>query len=86
MISICNHLYLIIIVCTFFVLMEKYFLMNGYLPCLCSCHKECLRQDLIRQGYYVKTLKQVSKKVFDRKVKQFLKTYKHSKITITEFN
>lgn len=60
--------------------------MNGYLPCLCSCHKECLKQDLIRKGYNVISLEQVSKKVFDRKVKKYLKQYTHSKLIITNYN
>lgn len=65
--------------------MEKYFILNGYLPCYCSCHKECLRQDLIRKGYTVYSLKEVSKKVFDRRLKEFQKEFKHCKLTITEF-
>lgn len=47
---------------------DKYYLVNGYMPCACSCHKECLRQDLIHRGYKIFSMEKISKKQFDKEV------------------
>lgn len=47
---------------------EKYFLVNGYMPCICTCHKDCLRKDLIHRGYTVYSMERISKKQFDKEV------------------
>lgn len=47
---------------------EKYFLVNGYMPCICTCHKDCLRKDLIHRGYTVFSMERISKKQFDKEV------------------
>ena len=50
---------------------EKYFLVNGYYPCMCTCHKSCLRNDLIRKGFTIISMAKISKKKFDYYVKNF---------------
>ena len=47
---------------------EKYYLVNGYMPCICTCHKDCLRKDLIHRGYTVFSMERISKKQFDKEV------------------
>ena len=47
---------------------EKYYLVNGYMPCICTCHKDCLRKDLIYRGYTVFSMERISKKQFDKEV------------------
>ncbi len=47
---------------------DKYYLVNGYMPCICTCHKDCLRKDLIHRGYTVFSMERISKKQFDKEV------------------
>ena len=57
---------------------DKYYLVNGYMPCICSCHKECLRQHLVSRGYKIFSMERISKKQFDKAVEKMQK--KASKI------
>ena len=52
---------------------DKYYLVNGYMPCICSCHKECLRRDLISRGYKIFSMKKINKQEFEKAVKKMQK-------------
>lgn len=62
---------------------DKYFLVNKYLPCICNCHKECLKKDLISQGYTIKSMEKITEteyyyylsKLLDKKKKVSLNYY-----------
>lgn len=43
---------------------DKFFLINNYLPCICNCHKECLKNDLINRGIFVISMKEITEKEF----------------------
>lgn len=45
-------------------MIDKYYLVNNYLPCICNCNESCLRKDLIERGYIVYSLKQVTEDEF----------------------
>lgn len=57
---------------------EKYYLVNGYLPCICNCHKACLRKDLINRGYIITSMEEITKKQFDKQIKNLQKSNKIS--------
>lgn len=54
---------------------EKYYLVNNYLPCLCNCHKSCLRKDLINRGYVVYSMKEITKEEFLKHYEKLSKKY-----------
>lgn len=54
---------------------EKYYLVNGNMPCICSCHKSCLRKDLIHRGYTIYSMERISKKQFDKLTERLMKKY-----------
>lgn len=68
---------------------EKYFLVNGYMPCICTCHKDCLRKDLIHRGYRVFSMERISKKQFDKEVAKMQRKAKQMQkeieVAITSF-
>ena len=64
---------------------EKYFLVNGYYPCMCTCHKSCLRNDLIRKGFTIISMEKISKKKFDYYVKKIKEIYPSVKLKYTYF-
>lgn len=68
---------------------EKYFLVNGYMPCICTCHKDCLRKDLIHRGYTVFSMERISKKQFDKEVAKMQRKAKQMQkeieVAITSF-
>lgn len=56
---------------------EKYYLVNNYLPCICNCHKSCLRKDLINRGIYVISMKEITEKEFYNHLEKLQKKYKN---------
>lgn len=56
---------------------EKYYLVNNYLPCICNCHKACLRKDLINRGIYVFSMKEITEKEFYNHLEKLQKKYKN---------
>lgn len=56
---------------------EKYYLVNNYLPCICNCHKACLRKDLINRGIYVISMKEITEKEFYNHLEKLQKKYKN---------
>lgn len=56
---------------------EKYFLVNNFLPCICSCHKECLKKDLISRGYIIKSMVEITEKEYYRQLEKLAKKYKY---------
>lgn len=56
---------------------EKYYLVNNYLPCICNCHKACLRKDLINRGIYVISMKEITEKEFYIHLEKLQKKYKN---------
>ena len=56
---------------------EKYYLVNNYLPCICNCHKACLRKDLINRGSYVISMKEITEKEFYNHLEKLQKKYKN---------
>ena len=56
---------------------EKYYLVNNYLPCICNCHKACLRKDLINRGIYVISMKEITGKEFYNHLEKLQKKYKN---------
>ena len=56
---------------------EKYYLVNNYLPCICNCHKACLRKDLINRGIYVISMKEITEKEFYNNLEKLQKKYKN---------
>ena len=56
---------------------EKYYLVNNYLPCICNCHKACLRKDLINRGIYVISIKEITEKEFYNHLEKLQKKYKN---------
>lgn len=56
---------------------EKYYLVNNYLPCICNCHKACLRKDLINRGIYVISMKEITEKEFYNHLGKLQKKYKN---------
>lgn len=56
---------------------EKYYLVNKYLPCLCNCHKACLRKDLINRGIFVFSMEEITEKEFYSYLEKLQKTHKN---------
>ena len=56
---------------------EKYYLVNNYLPCICNCHKACLRKDLINRGICVISMKEITEKEFYNHLEKLQKKYKN---------
>ena len=54
---------------------EKYYLVNNYLPCICNCHKACLRKDLINRGIYVVSMVEITEKAFYAQLEKLQKMY-----------
>lgn len=63
----------------------KYYLVNGFLPCVCNCHENCLKLDLINRGYVIKSMKEISEKEFEKYYKKLSKKYDVS-LNIKYFN
>ena len=64
---------------------KKYFLVNGKIPCICTCHKECLRHDLIHRGYNVISMEEISEKTFTKLVATLKKANKNIKFQYTYY-
>lgn len=50
----------------------KYFLLNSKIPCVCTCHKECLERDLRSRGYEIHTLVQITKERYNRIIQDYI--------------
>ena len=64
---------------------EKYYLINNYLPCICNCHKECLKQDLISRGILIISMVEITEKEFYFYLKKLQKKYKNVSLNYNLF-
>lgn len=64
---------------------KKYFLVNKYIPCLCNCHKECLKRDLISRGIIIKSMENITEEEYYYYLGKYLEKHKSTCVEYVEF-